>query len=596
MNVVTGAVQETWGSIRTIAANPGLRRLNLALAGSMIGDWAYATAIVVWAYQQGGATAVGVWGVVRLTAVALVTPFAAMLADRFPRVAVLVGSDLLRALIMVAAAVVIAGDGPPLLVYAVATLASLVAAPFRPAQLALLPQLVRSPEELTAANGVGSTLESLAFFVGPAIGGLLLTVTSVPVVIVVQVATLLWSAALVLSIRHLTKGSSGAPSKAPDHSTVGDSEDEQHAPSPVPPPAVAAGVDASDGPTGGTLTLDPPAEQPDEGFLRESMAGFRAIWANRDLRLITGLYAAQTLIAGASLVFEVTLAADLIGIGAEGVGYLDSVMGVGALAGGLLAISLARRGRLASDFGYGVMFWAVPLVLITIWPAAGAAFLAMFIIGVANPIADVNANTIMQRVVPDAVLGRVFGALDTALIAAMAVGSLLMPLLINQVGIRWSLTLIAAPVVLLVLLALPRLRRLDEQLREPPHLALVSGLSIFQPLQRTELEAIALQLEERRVPAGAVVLTEGEVGDRFYIIESGAVEVVQQGAVVNRLEPGDVFGEIALLRDVPRTASVRGVEDCVLQTLEREAFLAAVSNPEVRSRTDAIAAKRLPSY
>jgi hypothetical protein len=116
----------------------------------------------------------------------------------------------------------------------------------------------------------------------------------------------------------------------------------------------------------------------------------------------------------------------------------------------------------------------------------------------------------------------------------MALGSLLMPLLINQVGIRWSLTLIAAPVVVLVLLALPRLRRMDERLREPPHVALVSGLSIFQPLQPTELEAIALQLEQRDVPAGTVVLTEGEVGDRFYIVESGSVEVLRNGDLVNR--------------------------------------------------------------
>jgi MFS family permease len=338
---------------------------------TMIGDWAYATAIVVWAYQQGGATAVGVWGVVRLTAVALVTPFAAMLADRFPRVAVLVASDLLRALIMVAAAVVIASDGSPLLVYAVATIASLVAAPFRPAQLALLPQLVRSPEELTAANGVGSTLESLAFFVGPAIGGLLLTVTSVP-------------------RRDLRAGG---------HAAVVSRPRAEH------PAADGDGWSACGRPRRRSRCRAC-CRAGEEGFFREAMAGFRAIWASADLRLITALYSAQTLIAGASLVFEVTIAADLIGIGAEGVGYLDSVMGVGALAGGLLAIALARRGRLASDFGYGVMFWAVPLVLVTIWPAAGAAFLAMFIVGVANPIADVNANTIMQRVVPDAVLGR----------------------------------------------------------------------------------------------------------------------------------------------------------------------------------------------
>ncbi len=565
-NAVSSAIAETWGSLRTLAGNPGLRRLNLALAGSMIGDWAYATAVVVWAYEQGGASAVGIWATIRLGAVALVTPVAALLADRYPRIAVLVGSGLLRAVTMLAAAGVIAFDGPPLAVYALATVASIVAAPFRPAQLALLPSLVRTPEELTAANGVGSTLESLAFFVGPALGGLLLTVSSVPVVIVVQVATLLWSSVLVLSIRRL--------------------QEPQAQLDPLPP-----ATDHDDGQQGPGA-----APESDDGFWTELVAGIRVIAADRDLRLITGLYAAQTFVAGASLVFEVTLAAEALGLGAAGVGYLDSVMGVGALAGGLVAIALARRARLATDFGIGVMFWALPLVLIAIWPQVAAAFVAMFIIGVANPIADVNANTIMQRVVPDAVLGRVFGALDTALIAAMALGTLVTPLLIEALGIQATLLALAAPVVLVSAAAIPRLRHLDVALREPAHYSLLRGLPVFSPLLRTEVEAIALGLQEQRVDPGAVVVTQGEPGDRFYVVERGSVDVLRDGQVVARLAAGDCFGEIALLRDVPRTATVVAVDSCVLQTLDRSAFLSATSNVDVRSRIDAMAAKRLPSY
>lgn len=530
----------------------------------MTGDWAYATAIVVWAYQQGGAAAVGIWGTVRLTVLAVATPFASTLADRLPRVAVMVGSDLGRAGIMAGAAVVIATGGPDLVVYTLATVAALVAAPFRPAQLALLPSLVHSPEELTAANGVGSTLESLAFFLGPALGGVLLTVSTVPVVITVQVATLLVSALLVASIaRHRTDPAEDDP------------------PEGEPPEQESAA--AEDGAGSG-------------GFWRESAAGFRAIAAEPDLRLVALLYSAQTLVAGASLVFEVTMADDLLGIGPEGVGYLDSVLGVGALVGGLVAIALATRGRLASDFGLGVLFWGVPLLLVTLWPGVGTAFAAMFVIGVANPVADVNANTIMQRVVPDAVLGRVFGALDTVLIAAMALGTLVTPLLIDAFGIRVALAVLALPVVLAVAAGWARLRRLDRTLREPAHYGLLRSLPVFTPLRRTELEAVALQLEPVEVQAGTTVLREGEAGDRFYVVESGAVEVVRHGEVVARLAAGDVFGEIALLRDVPRTASVVAVDDCVLQTLDREAFLAAVGNVEVRSRIDAIAARRLPAY
>jgi MFS family permease len=473
----------------------------------------------------------------------------------------MVGSDLLRAAVIIIAAAAIAVDGPAAVVYLLATFASLVGVVFRPAQMALTPTLVRTPAELTAANGVGSTLESLAFFIGPAIAGLLLTVASVPVVFLLNVATFVWSAALVLSIARLSH----------DPSEDAGADDEA--------PSVAA-----------------EALETEESFWAEASAGFRVILGNADLRMITLLYCAQTLVAGASLVFEVTMAVELLGIGAEGVGFLDSVMGIGALVGGLVAIALASRGRLASDFGIGVLFWALPLLLVTVWPQAALAFVAMFIIGIANPIADVNATTILQRLAPDAVLARVFGALDAATIAAMAVGSLIMPLLVRLVGIRWGLAIIAVPVVVLTVLTFPRLRRLDSSLGEPAHLALVRDLPVFQPLLRAEMERVALQLKEVRVPAGFTVIRQGEQGDRFFIIESGRVEVLVDDQPVGVLEAGDCFGEVALLRDVPRTASVVTVVDSVLQALDRDDFLEAVSDSEVRGRADALAAKRVPVY
>jgi MFS family permease len=569
VSVVRTALRETLLSLRTIWDNRSLRRLNLALAGSIVGDWAYATAIVVWAYENGGPTAVGLWFAIRLAAMAVVTPFAATLADRFPRIAVMVGTDLLRLVIVLAVAAVIAMDGPAAVVYVLATLASLVSAPFRPAQMALLPGLVRSPEELTAANAVGSTVESLAMFVGPAIGGLLLIYTTIPVVLLVNAVTFVWSALLVLSIAR--SDAKAAPASAVD------------------PPDPAGPATDTEGPAD-------PEDDAAESFWTQSVAGIKTLLAHPDLRLVTLLYCAQTVVAGASIVFEVTMADELLGTGAAGVGYLDSVLGVGALVGGLVAVALAPRHRLATDFGVAVLFWAVPLLLVTVWPAAGVAFLALFIIGVANPVADVNASTILQRLVPDAVMGRVFGALDAALIAAMALGSLVMPLLVQQLGLRWALAVLTAPVVLLWLATVPRLRSLDERLEPPAHLPLVQAQPVFQPLLQADQEAVALQLVEQRVDAGTTVLTQGEAGDRFYLLESGGVDIVRDGTVVNHLVTGDCFGEIALLRDVPRTASVVATEDSVLQTLSREGFLAAVSNPEARTAADAIAARRLPAY
>ncbi len=201
MSRVTEAVRETGASLATVFRNPGLRRLNLAFAGSAIGDWAYATAILVWGYEVGGVAAIGIWGTVRLILMAAVTPFASMLVDRLPRKLIMVSTALIRAAISLTVAGLIWADVTPILIFALATLPSLVAAPFRPAVAALLPKLVKTPEELTAANGASSTTESLAFFLGPAIAGLLLAGFDVPVVVLLQVATLLWSAVMVSRIK-----------------------------------------------------------------------------------------------------------------------------------------------------------------------------------------------------------------------------------------------------------------------------------------------------------------------------------------------------------------------------------------------------------
>jgi MFS family permease len=221
----------------------------------------------------------------------------------------------------------------------------------------------------------------------------------------------------------------------------------------------------------------------------------------------------------------------------------------------------------------------------------------MAIIGFANPIVDVNASTILQRLTPDAVLGRVFGALDTGLIAAMALGSVLMPILIHVTGLRWSLVILGLGVAASVLPAFPRLRRLDQLLGEPDGLPLLRTIPMFSPLEPKKLEALAQQLGRREVAAGEAVIREGEDGDRFYVVESGRTTATHGGQVLSSQGPGDPFGEIALLRDVPRTATVTADEPSVLLFLERDAFLAAVrGDDEVSTRADDLVSRRIPTY
>ena len=560
------AINETRSSLATVFRNRSLRRLNLALAGSMIGDWAYYTALVIWAYGVGGATAVGIFGTVKMAASAVAAPFTSALADRMSRRRLMVLCDVARAILVAVAAALVEWGGPDLAIFSIAVVAGLVGTAFRPAQLALTPSLVDEPDELTAANGVGSTIESLAFFVGPAIAGLLLGVTDVATVFLLNAATFVWSAVLVAGVH--PRGGAADGSDAADPAGVGRQDDGDQA--------------------------DPGPDGEDGSFVRTALAGFGVIWRHPDLRLITGIYAAQTVVAGASLVFGVAIALDLTDLGPSGLGYLDSTLGVGALVGGLLTVALASRHRLASDFGWGVVFWAVPLLLVAVWPVAAAAFMAMAVIGAANPVVDVNANTILQRLTPDAVLGRVFGALESALIATMALGSLVMPLLIAWVGLRWGLVALSVPITVIALAAMPRLRRLDAAVSEPPGVALLYGVPLFQPLRRPMVEQLAAKLEQRRVVAGDVVVREGEVGDLFYVIESGALDATHDGRLLSHMETGDHFGEIALLRDVRRTATVTATEDSVLQTIQREDFLAALTgDEELRGRTESVAARRL---
>ncbi|HET7172801.1 MAG TPA: MFS transporter [Nocardioidaceae bacterium] len=559
-NPVRASIRETGASIGTVFRNPGLRRVNLAYVGSMIGTWAYSTAILVWAFDYGGALAVGIWSVVRLALRSVVTPFTSMLADRLPRRVVMLGSDLICLVLVLATGALVWWGAPGWTVLSVATLGSLAGSPFRSAQAALIPQLAASPEELTATNGVAATSESVGMFIGPALGAFLLAVSNVPVVMVVDAASFAWSMLMVVGIR--------LPRKT--------AEREQ--------PAVADEVAG-----------DPALAKP--GFFAESAAGFRAIWDNRDVRLLIAIYTVQTLVAGASAVYVVAMAADFLSSGASGVGYIDAVTGVGSIIGGFVVIMLGLRRKLASDFGYGVILWGLPLVLVTIWPSAWPVFVSAFIIGAANTVVDVNAATILQRVIPEGVMGRVFGAMESVLIATMGLGAIAMPVLIRFVGLRWGLAVLAAIVVVCTVPALPRLVRIDARTREPAGLGVLRRVPLFAPLDPKKLERIASLLERSEVPAGSVVIQEGDQGDRFYVIESGRVEATFQGRHLSFEGPDEGFGEIALIRDVPRTATITTVEPSVLLALGREEFLEAITgNDEASTQMEALIARRIPTY
>jgi MFS family permease len=536
---------ESARAFRGAFGNKQLRKLQLGGAGDVMGQWAYGVALAVFAYQEGGAKAVGLVALIRTIPAAAAAPFAAGLADHFPRILVMTLSNLTRSAAVAAAGVVMVADGPVWIVYLLAGVTAVIATAYTPAESSLLPAISRTPEELTAANVTASTIDSVGSFIGPAIAGALLATTQAGVVFFVTAGTFLWSAFLISTIR---------------------------------------GAGASEA----------MVKEARGSFAREAVAGFRAIALEKRLRVLVALYAAQTMVAGALSVLVVVTALDLLDQGNSGVGLLNAACGIGGLVGAIVAFALVGRKRLAADFGLGIVLWGAPLALIGVWPNTAVALVMLGLLGLGNTLVDISGLTLLQRAAPPDVIARVFGVLESLLVGAIGIGAVITPLLIDWFGVRATLIVIGAFLPVLAALTWRRLVAIDEEVHVPPELELLRPVPIFAPLHGPALERLAAELVPVRAAPGTEVIRQGDHGDRFYIVEEGELEVVVDGVPGRRLGPGDFFGEIALLRDIPRTATVRALTDVSLQALDRDHFLAAIteSPPSVRA-ADAVIGARL---
>jgi MFS family permease len=537
-------LRESTQAFRAVFANKALRRLQLAWIGSDVGAWAYTIAIAVYVFREDGVYAVGLVALVRWLAAGVASPLTAMLGDRYARVRVMVLSDLTRVVLLGAIALLVWVDGPPMVVYALSIAGTIAATAFRPAQAALLPSLARSPAQLTAANVTASTIESVGIFVGPALGGVLVAATNVELTLLVCAGMFAWSAALV--------------------SLVPEPERER-------------------------------AEGEREGLIGEGVAGFAAIAADRRLLLLSGLFAAQTFVDGALGVLVVVLAFDVLDTGAAGVGFLNSASGIGGILGALVAAALVARARLGTDFGFGLVLWGAPIVLIGLVAEPALALVALAVVGVGNTIVDVAGDTLLQRAVPEHVLARAFGAVDAMMTVAIGLGSVAAPFMVDAFGARGALVATGAILPVLALLSWRALVRMDADAEVPlAELELVRSLPLFALLPPPTQEYLASHLGERRVRAGETIVREGDLGDFFYIVGEGRVRISVDGKDVPELGPGDSLGEIALLRDVPRTATATALTDVRLYALDREHFIAAVTgHPEAAAAADAVIGARL---
>jgi MFS family permease len=530
-----------------VFANADLRRLQFAWAGSNVGGWAYAVAVSVYAYEADGAQAVGLLWLIRMIPAAFLSPFGAVLADRYRRESVMLASDLTRVCLITGAAACIWLDGPSAVVYAIASVASVVATPFRSAQAALIPSLARTPSELTAANVVSSSIESVGFFVGPALAGALLGFASPATVFVVTAALILWSAFFVSRI---------------------------HAPRAEELPEAAERT----------------------GVVAEVLAGFRILWGDSRLRVLVGLLAATTLVVGALEVLTVLMALELLDLGQSGVGWLSTAFGVGALLGAVGATGLVGVRRLSLPFVAGVLLWGVPVALIGVTADPAAAVVLLALVGVGNTLVDVAGFTLIQRAVPDEVLARVFGVIQFLWLGTIGIGAAITPPLVDWLGVRGTLIAVGCFAPALVALFGARLLAIDAAAEAPDaeELRLLRAIPIFAPLPGTALEHLAGRLVPLRFGPGVEIIREGDRGDRFYLLAEGEVEVSADGQGISVLGVGDSFGEIALLHDVPRTATVRARGPVAVYALEREDFLAAVTgHAPSRRAAETVVASRL---
>jgi MFS family permease len=538
-------VRDTGRRLRTVFANTKLRRIQLALAALVLAGSGYQVALAIVAFREGGADAVGIAFFVQVFPVALTAPFTSLVADRLPRRQVMVAIDLLRCLCTGAVAVAVAGDGSLALVLVLGAPGAIASGAYAPATRALLPSLVSEPEELTAANAVMSGIEHAALLAGPAVFGVLLLVAGPELVFAVGSGLFLGSALLVSRVR-------------------------------------------SD-------TGRPPGVVTRRGWRHETTAGLRTVASDRSLRLLIGIYGVQWFAGGALQVFAVVVARDLTGLGDSGVGWLFSALGLGGVAGTLAAVAVTGRRRLSGALGLGVVLWGAPLVLVGLVPHASTALAGLAAIGIATVLVDVSIVSLLQRTVAEEVLGRVFGVLEGALVGMVGVGSLAAPLLIAWLGTEAALVAVGASLPAMIALLWPRLRRVDAPDEEAlERVVLLERLEMFAPLPPPTLESLAANLEPLSLADGDVVIRQGDPGDRFYIVRDGTAEVRVDGAPAAVHGRGEGFGEIALLRQVPRTATVSARGPVRLYALDRDVFLSAVTgHPASAAAGDAVAAARL---
>jgi MFS family permease len=512
---------------KAVASDRMMLRVTAAFALFVTSEYAVWIGMLVYAYQNGGATTSGVVAVAQLAPGVVLAPLVARVADRRSPTRLLTAGYVVQGIGMGGVAVALWSGGPPIAAYGCAVVASTAMVAVRPAQFTLLPAIARDTQQLTAANVVAGWAESGGIVAGSLLAALFLDLGQIG-----------WLFALT-AVSQVAAAYLAAQVKVQGIAVAGD---EGH---------------------GGGFTA--------------WVVGIRAATQDGRPRLLVSILAMQYVVEGALDVLLVVIAIEVLDKSEGWVGFLNSAYGLGGMAAALITARLIWQ-RLGGVIATAIITTALTLALTAFSHVALVTAGLLFVFGGGRAVLSVSATCLLQRVVPPSLIGRVFGLVEGLSNAGLAIGAALAPILIHIGGYRLAVVAVACLLPLTAACGFTTLWHLDEGARVPVvEVALLRSLPHFAEMPTSALEVLGGVADRVTTVAGEVLIRQGEDGDRFYAIVDGRVAAFVDGRERRTLGRGEGFGEIALLRRIARTATIQAVEPSKLLVLDSASFLAAVS-------------------
>jgi MFS family permease len=505
--------------------NRQLRRVLLAFLIFNIAEWATWIAVLVWAYDWAGVNGTSVFAVAQLVPAAVLAAPAAAFVARWSRSRALMRGYLAQAVAYLVLGGCLALDAPTVVIACAAVVAAVAVTLTRPVHNSLLPEISSTTGDLTVGNAASGTLEAAAIVIGPLLCGLIIAFWGAAGVVLVMAAA---TAVAVAATARLV------------------------------------------------VTVEPVAT--DVARPAHAPSQLREVLRDPAARVLSAMVAAESTLIGMIDILLVFLALDLLDMSDSGPGLLSAAVGVGGLAGAALTVVLVGRQRLGLALLAGGVVAGLPFAAAGFSPAVPVAASLLLVCGAGKAFFEVTARTFLQRLLPDRLLTAVFGLQETIMMGGFAVGAVAAPLLVAAAGPRGAFVVAGLFLPVVTVASWTIVRRLDANVAVPLDvLALLREVPILSVLAPRIVERMARDAVAVTAPAGTALITEGDPGDRFYVISSGDVQVTRDGLLLRELGAGDWFGELALLRDMPRTASVVSLSAVSLWAVDRDGFLAAVT-------------------